>query len=147
MSIEKSINKAYRTALEREWDTIYVLVDVHDTISESNYKDTEVKFFPEAIEALKILSTFKEIYLVLWTCCHEKDYDRYLNRFNSLGVNFKSVNFTPVQNTLTGCFDKKPYFSVLIDDKAGFDPDEWPSVVDLFSKARTHYIKDRKWNR
>lgn len=136
MSLARSILKAYRVAAERGWDTIYVMVDVHDTVAFSNYKDAEVEFYPSAVEALRELSGFPEVYLVLWTCCYEADYARYLERFEAEGVHFRGVNSTPVGNTKTGCFDKKPYFSVLIDDKAGFDPSEWDSVLGYFREAR-----------
>jgi hypothetical protein len=136
MTIEKSIEKAYQTAASRKWDTIYVLVDVHDTLAESNYKDTNVVFYPQAMKALRELSQFSEVHLVLWTCCHQRDWPKYLARFVAEGVHFRGVNTTPVQNTETGCFDLKPYFSVLIDDKAGFDPKDWPNVAKTFREAR-----------
>lgn len=136
MSLQRSIEKAYKTAADRGWDTIYVMVDVHDTIAKSNYKDTSLEFYPEAITVLKVLSKFPEIHLVLWTCCYEQHYAEYLNQCSAVGINFKSVNETAVENTKTGCFDKKPYFSVLIDDKAGFDPSEWLDVLWCFMRAR-----------
>jgi hypothetical protein len=142
MSLERSIEKAYKTAVDRGWDTIYVMVDVHDTIAESTYKDAEVIFYPQAIATLRELSKMPEVHLVLWTCCYEKDYPKYTDKLSALGVNFKSVNETPVKNTLTGCFDVKPYFSVLIDDKAGFDSKEWHWVLLYFQWARkTHQLK------
>ena len=41
-------------------------------------------------------------------------------------------NFNPaIENTKTSCFDDKFYFSVLLDDKAGFDPDtDWKLIYD-----------------
>jgi len=33
-------------------------------------------------------------------------------------------------NSDLGYYDKKPYFNVLLDDKAGFDPaTEWPAIL------------------
>jgi hypothetical protein len=136
MSLLQSITKAYKTAVQREWNTIYVLVDVHDTIADSNYTSDVVKFFPHAIDALKKLSKLPEVYLVLWTSCYEQDYSKYLDKLKELGVEFKAVNKTPIQNTKTGCFDLKPYFSILIDDKAGFDPNDWYMVPRFFEMGR-----------
>jgi hypothetical protein len=147
MDLERSIRKAYRTALARGWDTLYVLVDVHDTVSGSNYKDTEAPFFPEAIEALRELSSFPEVCLVLWTCCYPKDFQRYGERFSEQGVQFKHFNKTPVENTKTGDFTDKPYFSVLIDDKAGFDPADWPEVARVFREARSDFLTNRNCSR
>jgi hypothetical protein len=139
MSLTRSIYNAYQTAQERNWDTIYVLIDVHNTIAESNYKDSEVKFYPNAVESLKQLSNYPEVVLILWTCCYFDDGQRLVSRLKSLGINFQYINHTPVKNTLTGCFDKKPYFSVLFDDKAGFDPDNWRFVSYDFKNAREQF--------
>ena len=46
MSIEIAIKKAYEAAVNKNWDTIYVMVDIHDTIAESNYKNCRVDFYP-----------------------------------------------------------------------------------------------------
>lgn len=136
MDLGRSIKKAYKTAQKRGWSKIYVMIDVHDTITSSNYREDETIFYPEAVEALRILSTFKEIELVLWTCCYPEKYDYFRLRLDSLGINVKYINETPIQNTAYGDFRKKPYFSVLIDDKAGFDPKEWGDVVDAFIESR-----------
>jgi hypothetical protein len=136
MSIERSIKKAYEVAKGRNWDTIYVMIDIHDTIAESNYKDCRVDFYPQAISALQKISKLPEIHLALYTCCYELDTNVYVTRLKELDINIKSVNTTPIENTTHGCFDKKPYFSILIDDKAGFDPSEWNDVLDYFYKYR-----------
>jgi hypothetical protein len=141
MDLQRAIQKAYQTARARDWDTIYVLVDCHDTIACSNYRDAEMEFYLEAIQALKALGAFPEVYLTLWTSCYEQDAKRILERLEELDVVFHSFNQTPVGNTITGCFDSKPYFSVLIDDKAGFLPEDWPAVVDGFRLAREPVIR------
>lgn len=136
MSILTAIQKAYQTAVSRGWDTLYVLVDVHDTIAVSNYKDAEVQFYPEAIQALREIQQYPEVKLVLWTCCYSKDAARLIKRLAQEGVRIDGFNRTPVANTATGCFSKKPYYSIMIDDKAGFDPSEWPEVAREFARSR-----------
>jgi hypothetical protein len=136
MSLETAIKKAYKTAKIKNWDTIYVMIDVHDTIMDSNYKNCRMDFFPEAILALQKISKLPEVYLSLYTCCYELDANVYISRLKELDIDIKSVNTTPIKNTTYGCFDKKPYFSILIDDKAGFDPSEWSYISDYFYKYR-----------
>lgn len=139
MTLQRSIMKAYRTASERNWDTIYCLVDCHDTIACSNYRDAEVSFYPQALEALREISWWPEIQLVLWTCSYPADTARLVDRLAHEGVRVRGVNRTPIANTVTGCFDEKPYFSILIDDKAGFCPEEWPECLQAFRAARSEY--------
>lgn len=139
MDLKRAIFNAYLTAQQREWETIYLMVDAHDTLCGSNYKDTEEAFFPNALEALRKISAFPEVFLVLWTSCYPKDGPRYLERLAAEGINFKALNETPVANTKTGDFTRKPYFSVLIDDKAGFDPSTWDEVYQAFNQARLVY--------
>jgi hypothetical protein len=136
MDLEKAIRKAYKTAQNRDWSKIYVMLDVHDTIASSTYRDDEVTFYPEAIEALRKLSKFPEIKLVLWTSCYPERYEYFINKLGALGIKIAYVNETPIKNTATGDFGKKPYFSIIIDDKAGFDYREWDEVAQLFGSIR-----------
>ena len=136
MDLQRAIIKAYRIASERGWEYVYVLVDAHDTICESNYKDAEAPFYPQAIKYLKLICAFPEIYPVLWTSCYPEEGPKYIKRLAAAGVFFKGLNETPVENTKTGDFRKKPYFSILIDDKAGFDPAEWELVYTTIRGCR-----------
>lgn len=136
MGIEEAIRKAYRAAQARGWSNIYVMVDVHDTIASSTYKDDEVDFYPNAISALQELSKFPEVKLVLWTCCYPERYSYFTDRLSALGIKVAYINETPIKNTAYGDFRKKPYFSVVIDDKAGFDPNNWDDVIWAFKEAR-----------
>ena len=99
MDLRRAITKAYRIAEERSWEYIYTLVDAHDTICESNYKDAEAPFYPEAITALRTLGGFEELVLVLWTSCYPDQAPIYLARLEAVGVNIPYVNETPVENT------------------------------------------------
>jgi len=136
----KSIKQAYQNAVDRKWDTLYVMVDIHGTISESNYRDCESPFYPQAIIALQYLSSLPEVFLALYSCGYDSDLDIYKKKLRALGIHFKTANYTPVENTKTGCFDKKPYFNVLIDDKAGFDPKDWDKVAECFKSLRHHFL-------
>ena len=135
-SIQKMFDIAYKTAAERTWDTIYVMVDIHGTIVHNNYSGIAITPYPRAVEALKMLSDRKDIVLILFSSCYPQDYKIYFDLFSSFGINFKYFNENPsIQNTKTGCFDKKPYFSILLDDKAGFDPDmDWDTILEYYAQ-------------
>ncbi len=119
------ILKTFNKIKERNWDTLYWAIDVHDTVIKANYSTTELptEFFMLACEALQRLSKRSDCCLILFTCSHEHDIKKYLDFFESNGIIFKFVNENPdVPNTTLGSFDKKFYTNFYLDDKAGFDP-------------------------
>ena len=136
MDITKTIDIAYQKAKEKNWDNIYVAVDIHDTIVKGNYttKDIPKEFYPIAKETLQLLSNKKEIKLILYTCSHPEEIKLYLEFFNQHNITFDFVNEnTDVMTDLQGYgnYDKKPYFNVLLDDKAGFNPyEDWITIYN-----------------
>ena len=128
MSIEKSFDAAFRRMKERNWEKIYVLVDIHDTIFEACYHDEEThKWFPYAKDALEIMSYSEQISLILWTSSYENAINEYLEFFKANNIKFDMINAnTETKNTSLSCFDNKTYFNVGIDDKFGFDAEtDW----------------------
>ena len=133
MSIEKSFDAAFKRMKERNWEKIYVLVDIHDTIFEACYHNKEEhKWYPYAKEALDIMSHAQEISLILWTSTHDDTIKEYLEYFKENGIKFDMVNInSETQNTDLSCFDEKTYFNVGIDDKFGFEAEkDWEIVYN-----------------
>lgn len=133
MSIIHSINNAFKVKQERNWDKIYFAIDIHGTILKSthNAKDISKEYYPYAIETLQELTNRKDIILILTTSSYDTDIEQYLLLFKQNGIIFDYINCNPeVKSTDFGCFDKKYYFNVFIDDKAGFDAEtEWIDVL------------------
>lgn len=121
----------------RGWDTIYVAVDWHGTISPSTYsKDlSKISFYSGAIGALKKLSSHPKVKLILYTSSSETSCEWLIEYLRFHGVVFSYVNCNPeVKNTDTGNFDSKFYFNILLDDKAGFDPtDDWYEITKIMN--------------
>jgi len=137
MSIRKAIQRAYENARSRGWNKIFLSVDIHDTIAESNYKATMPEIIPEAMEAVKYLNTLPEMCLILFSSCYDKDYSTYMKHFEDNGMHFKYFNENPeVSNTETGDFSKKFFYSALVDDKAGFDTGDWPELIKAVKDYR-----------
>ena len=133
MSIEKSFDDAFQKMKERNWEKIYVLVDIHDTIFEGCYHSEEThKWFPYAKEALDIMSHAKQISLILWTSTYKNKIDEYIEYFKTNGIRFDFSNRnSETKNTDLSCFDEKTYFNVGIDDKFGFDAEtDWEKVYN-----------------
>lgn len=123
MNIAKAFDVAFNRKAEKNWEKIYVIVDIHDTILRACYEQQETyDYFPHARQALRQLSRRKDICLILWTACDQDKLAAYIRHFEQNGIHFDYANENPeVGNTELSCFDHKLYFNVGIDDKFGFD--------------------------
>lgn len=124
MKIKKAFNTTFKKMQERKWDTIYIAIDMHDTISKSTYKDDAViNFYKHAEDCLRSLSTIESIKLILFTSTPIDKINLYLKEFKEHEIYFDFINSNPeAENNAYGDFSVKPYFNILFDDKAGFNP-------------------------
>ena len=133
--IVKAIEKAFRVAKERQWEVSYWAFDIHETIIKPNWQAGNIptEFYPGAVEALRLIGQRTDIKMILYTCSHPHEIEKYLAHFDRHGIQFDYVNENPeVNNSHYGCYDRKPYFNVLFEDKAGFDANEdWQVVINL----------------
>ena len=116
------------------WPEVYFCVDLHGTIIPSG-KDSKDKtdphvFYPYAKEVLQWLSARKDILMILWTSTPTERIPPVWQWLTDNGIFFDYLNGNPhAKNTPRSCFDKKFYFSVLLDDRAGFEPEtDWKLV-------------------
>ena len=138
MSIENSFDRAFARMRRRNWEHIYVLVDIHDTVFEACYRNEEEhKWYPFAKEALQLMSYARNIKLILWTSSYREIINEYLEYFKANSVSFDMVNSnSETTNNELSCFDEKTYFNVGIDDKFGFDAEtDWESVYNYLVEA------------
>ena len=133
MSIIKAIERAYSLLHERNWDTIYWAIDLHGTCIKSNYISEEYEWINDDVkQCLQLISSLPESKIIIWSSCYFEEMCTIFRFFenNNIKYDFFNQNLS-VQNTKTGCFDYKFYFSVLLDDKAGFDPDtDWKLIYE-----------------
>lgn len=133
--ITRAIRNAFRFKEERRWEKTYWAVDIHGTMIVPNFTGGEIPkaFYPHAIESLQLISRRDDVCLILYTCSHPREIDQYLDYFRTHEIHFEFVNENPeVGNGAYGCYDDKPYFNVLFEDKAGFDPEQdWKMVLEL----------------
>ena len=120
---------------KRNWDYLYIAVDWHDTIVPSTYSNDYAGFayYKDCIEALQLMSRRQDIKLILFTSSYSKYCDMLLNDLAVQFVHFNFVNCNPdVPNTETGDFSKKFYYNVMLDDKAGFQPEiDWTEIKEF----------------
>lgn len=137
MSIIKAIEKAYKKAEERGYERIYYAIDVHDTILKSNYENGGYEFVNEdAKKCLQMLVYFNEVRIILWSSLYDQQKSEIMQFLADHGIYFHSFNENPMEpDTEYAKFSEKFYFSVLLDDKAGFDPDtDWKAIMEWYER-------------
>ena len=124
-----NIENSYASMEKRGWDRIYWFVDVHGTIAVPDYLDETKKkqFYPFARQVLRYLSKRDDTCLILWTCSHNDDINVILKWLQQNKIYFEYVNENPECKTTERVnLEQKPYYNVLLDDRAGFEPEtDW----------------------
>jgi hypothetical protein len=138
------IERMFAHSFKKEWYETYWAIDLHGTIIKSTYKGTEVEYYPYAKPTLQLLSQRKDIKMILWTSSFPGEILEYLKRLEEDGIVFDHVNENPgisSKNGNFGYYSDKFYFNVLIDDKAGFDPNiEW-----FFIYSKMKLWEEQQW--
>lgn len=143
------IEKMFDYTKQREWYKTYWFIDVHGVISKPDYRKSSqtLQYYDYAMETLKMLTEREDIILVLFTSSYPDEINFYTREFDKVGVVFDYINENPEISISNGCYgfyDKKPYFNVLMDDKAGFNPEkDWKYLYKYFKK--TKYRPDPNW--
>ena len=137
MNIIKAFEQAFKRSKEKNWDYIYVLVDIHGTIFKPSYYDIEkYEYYPCAKATLQLLTAIPNIKLILWTSSYTNVINQYLHVMEKDYIRFDYINCNDeVKDTDIQYFGDKLYFNVGLDDKFGFDPEkDWEEILDYFSK-------------
>ena len=141
MNIVKAFDNAYERAKAKNWDYIYILVDMHGTIFTPSYlKEEKYEYYPYAKEVLQLLSLYTDTKLILWTSTRPIDTIEYQKVFINDDINFDYLNENPEierQPTDPESLDlnQKFYFNIGIDDKFGFEPEtDWKLIYDYLTK-------------
>jgi len=133
--IAPAILRQYEVARKRGWDRMYWAVDLHGTLILPNYRDDELPttYYAHGQETMGLLSARSDVVLIMYTCSWPKEIKQYLDVFRADGIEFDYVNKNPeVDSEGYGFYNDKPYFNVLLDDKAGFDPEQhWKEIGSI----------------
>jgi hypothetical protein len=144
MSTVRAIENAYIKTARRGWDKVYWALDLHDTCLKATYTANEPNTYqwisPYVKEALQRLVAHPETHLILWSSVHEDEKAHYLKFFADEGIRVTAFNHNPYEAGSESCgVTEKFYFSILVDDKAGFDPSEWLHIPDNVDRIRLQY--------
>ena len=157
--IYKWIDKMFHHAFEKEWFITYWAFDIHGTILKPNYrkdnKDAildgkDVVFYPWAKETLQLISKRKDIVMIISTSSYPEEIECYQKVFKENNIIFKYINENPEIDSSKGNFGyykDKFYFNVLLEDKAGYDPEtEWYQIYSLLKQYENdNYFPDPNW--
>ena len=146
MDITKAFEVAFTRKKEKNWEKIYVVVDIHDTILHACYENEEIyHYYPYAREALQLMTCRDDICMILWSGCYDEQMAQYRSRFAQEGIRFDYANENPeVGNTSFQNFEVKLYFNVGIDDKFGFEAEtDWVKVIEALSSQQDDYDNQR----
>lgn len=136
MALINYIDKLLKEKDEKGYKTIYIMVDIHNTILVPSFdKEETYDYFPYAKETLQLLSNCDFIKLIMWTSSYNEKIEMYLKHFKENGIEFDYVNENPeYQNLSFACFDTKFYYDIGIDDKFGFDAEiDWKMLYLYFT--------------
>lgn len=136
MSIIRAIERAFALAKEKQWDSIYWCIDLHDTCFKANYEPGKYEWInADVVPALRAIQKHSKSTIILWTSCYKTDYWDIRSFFTQYGIVIDYINKNPeIKNTRTGNFKKKFYFSIGIDDKFGFDPNtDWKLIQEYLT--------------
>lgn len=138
MGIIFSIEKAYRLFKEKNWNTIYWAIDLHETCINPKSIDSNLSWVNEdAKKCLQLISSLEESSIILWSSSYQDYLTKVKNWMESQDINIAYINKNLSEyNSEYTCFNSKFYFNILIDDKAGFNPGtDWRIIYEyLISK-------------
>jgi hypothetical protein len=150
-AILRWIKTMFKYSEQRQWYETYWFFDFHGVISKPDYrkKEKEVIYYPYAKETLQYITANRpDIVMILFTSSYPEEIKVYVDKMKQDNIIFKYINENPEISDAKGCFgcyDKKPYYNVLFDDKCSFSPEkDWKSIYKYFKK--TKYRPDPKWS-
>jgi hypothetical protein len=125
-----NLKKTFEDYAKKGWDRIFVLLDVHGTIIPSGTHESFEFINPECKEVLQWMSRRPEFRLIFWTSSYDAETLALRAWLFKNDVLIDYVNANPeAKDTSRACFDKKPYYNLVIDDRAGFEPEtDWAAL-------------------
>ena len=135
-SILKAVRRAESTAHNRHYDTIFWAIDLHGVILHSTYAQGHYQVTNEhAITFMRYLGREARHRIIIWSSCHHSEKEEIIAFLLGHDIKVDYFNENPeVENTHSGFFGEKFYFSILLDDKAGFDPEtDWVALLNYYN--------------
>ncbi len=152
------IKTMFEHAQQKQWYETYWAFDIHGTISVPDYRKGEKKstteenkviYYPFAMETLQLLTeTRPDIIKIISSSSYPEELKIYTDIFKKDGILFKYANENPEIADAKGSFgfyEKKFYYNVMFEDKAGFNPHtDWEPIYNYLKAIP--YRPDPTWS-
>jgi hypothetical protein len=137
-----NLKKTFEDYKTKGWDRIFVLLDAHGTIIPSGTHDSFSFINPQCKEVLQWMSNRPEFRLILWTSSHPEEVFKLGDWLEEHKIDIDYINKNPeAKDTTRACFMWKPYYNMVIDDRAGFEPETDWAVI------KNELISLGEWNK
>lgn len=121
----------------RGWDYIYWCIDIHDVVFTGLYDNGQKLDWvnPTCPAILRWLTEREDHKLIMWTCSHQSEIDKYKQKLAAHGIRFDFINENPDCPSDELCdFSKKLYYNIMLEDKAGFEAGDWVDIGVILSE-------------
>ena len=140
MRNDYNITRAFELKNKKNWEYIYIALDLHGTIiPERTSKEDNFTFFPNAAITLKEMSEREDIKLILFTGSTNTYIKKFLKVAKEKDIHFDFINENTEVNSSdreSFCAKSKLYFNVLLDDRAGFEGKDWKDIRNLLKTLK-----------
>ncbi len=146
MSAIRAFKEANKRKIARNWDTLYILLDIHATVMVPNWDGVSKDFYPHCLDALRKINSDKTYKIIMWTCSKKEDREHYKMLLEKEGIDIYAVNENPdTEGVLNwGDYSQKLYCNILLDDKSGFDANtEWEEILNYLDPNFFRRIKNK----
>eukprot|EP00005_Dracoamoeba_jomungandri_P006837 CAMPEP_0174268514 /NCGR_PEP_ID=MMETSP0439-20130205/37712_1 /TAXON_ID=0 /ORGANISM="Stereomyxa ramosa, Strain Chinc5" /LENGTH=130 /DNA_ID=CAMNT_0015356727 /DNA_START=21 /DNA_END=413 /DNA_ORIENTATION=+ len=127
---------------------MYWAIDLHGVVVLPTYsKEISTRFYPLAKEVLQKLSKRKDAVNIMYTCSDPEKAVAYQKFFAENGIRFDYINCNPEieDKDVYGDYSIKPYFNIMLEDKAGFDPlADWRIISQELDNQKELVFEDKK---
>lgn len=136
-----NIQNSFEQKKDRGWSTLYVVVDAHGTLIRPYHH--KIEFYPDAISVMRWFSSRPDFKIILWTSSYPAEVNDLVVEAAKQNIKFDFVNANPIEaNSPRADFSSKFYFNILIENKAGFSPEDG----DWF-KIKNELIRLGEWEK
>lgn len=122
--------------LHIKYKYIYIAIDIHGTIFQPSRNEEELyKYIGYAKEALQKLSNNENFKLIIFSSSYPENIKKYVEKLKNDQIHIDYIMENPeVTSNEYANFEKKFYYDILLDDKAGFEPNDWFEIYNFLSK-------------
>ena len=135
--ISDALKRAFEKKEKRGWDKwpkMYIFIDLHDVIIPGTYthNNANKEFYPYAKCVLQYFTDDSRFCIILWTASHKTAIDEICEWLDYYDIKFDYINENPeCHSTELLDVSKKPYFDLLLEDKAGFNAEyDWMNIME-----------------